>query len=41
MTTTSSILEKLRVKKQDNEFTITDDGNFTTTNGKKYDPPVP
>jgi len=38
MTTTSSILEKLRVKKQDNEFTITEDGSFTTTNGKKYQP---
>ena len=38
MTTTSSILEKLRVKKRDNEFTITPERNFTTTNGKKYEP---
>ena len=37
MTTVSSVLEKLRMKKQDNEFTIAD-GSFTTKNGKKYEP---
>ena len=37
MTTVSVVLEKLRIKKQDNEFTITEKG-FTTTNGKIYQP---
>jgi hypothetical protein len=37
MTTVSSILEKLRVRKQDNEF-IVKDNQFTTTNGKMYNP---
>lgn len=37
MTTVSVVLEKLRIRKQDNEFTITDKG-FTTTNGKIYQP---
>ena len=37
MTTLTSVLEKLRVKKQDNEFKIVPEG-FTTTNGKVYNP---
>ena len=37
MTTLSSILERLRVKKQDNEFTMTEKG-FTTDNSKFYQP---
>lgn len=37
MTTVSVVLEKLRIKKQDNEFTMTEKG-FTTTNGKIYQP---
>lgn len=37
MTTLSSVLEKLRVKKQDNEFKIIPEG-FTTTNNKIYSP---
>ncbi len=37
MTTLSSITEKLRLKRQDNEFTITPEG-FTTNNGKFYKP---
>ncbi len=37
MTTLSQVLEKLRVKRQDNEFTM--DGEFfTTANGNKYIP---
>lgn len=37
MSTLSQVLEKLRVKRQDNEFTM--DGEFfTTTNGNKYTP---
>jgi len=37
MQTLSYILEKLRVKRQDNEFTM--DGEcFTTANGNKYSP---
>ena len=37
MTTVSGVLEKLRQKKLDNEFTITPDG-FTTNNKKIYQP---
>ena len=37
MNTLSQILEKLRIKRQDNEFTITPQG-FTTTSGKFYQP---
>ena len=35
MTTLSGVLEYLRIKKQDNEFTITPAG-FTAKNGKTY-----
>ena len=35
MNTLSQILEKLRIKRQDNEFLITPQG-FTTSNGKFY-----
>ena len=37
MTTLSSILEKLRIKKQDHEFKMTPDG-FTADKGKFYNP---
>ena len=37
MTTLTSVLEKLRVKKQDNEFKIVPEG-FTAPNGKVYNP---
>ena len=37
MTTLTTVLEKLRVKKQDNEFSITPKG-FTTVNSKIYQP---
>jgi hypothetical protein len=37
MTTLTSVLEKLRVKKQDNEFKIVPEG-FTTASGKIYNP---
>ena len=37
MTTLSSILEKLRIRKQDNEFTIADEG-FMSPAGKLYKP---
>lgn len=37
MTTLSSIMEKLRVRKQDNEFRMTEEG-FTPGNGKFYKP---
>ena len=37
MTTLSQVLEKLRLKKQDNEFEISPKG-FTTSNGKTYKP---
>jgi hypothetical protein len=37
MTTISSILERLRIKKQDNEFTMTEKG-FTTDKTKFYQP---
>lgn len=37
MTTLSVILEKLRVKRQDNEFIMTADG-FTAPNCKSYQP---
>jgi hypothetical protein len=37
MNTLSQILEKLRIKRQDNEYTITPQG-FTTVNGKFYQP---
>lgn len=37
MTTSSSILEKLRLKRQDNEFTMTPEG-FTAGKGKFYTP---
>jgi hypothetical protein len=37
MTTLSSVLEKLRVKKQDNEFKISDEG-FISPAGKLYKP---
>ena len=37
MTTLSYVIEKLRLKRKDNEFTITPDG-FTTGNGKFYKP---
>ena len=37
MTTLSSVLEKLRIRKQDNEFRITPSG-FTSTNNKIYQP---
>jgi len=37
MTTLSTVLEKLRMKKQDNEFCITPKG-FTTVNSKIYQP---
>ncbi len=37
MTTLSQVLEKLRLKKQDNEFEISPKG-FTQSNGKTYKP---
>ena len=37
MTTLSSVLEKLRIKRQDNEFKMTPEG-FATGNGKAYNP---
>lgn len=37
MTTLTSILEKLRVRKQDNEFRMTEEG-FTDGKGKCYQP---
>jgi len=37
MTTLSSVLEKLRIRKQDNEFKITASG-FTSSNNKIYQP---
>ncbi len=37
MTTMTAVLEKLRVKKQDNEFKLTPEG-FTIGNGKFYQP---
>jgi hypothetical protein len=37
MTTLSTVLEKLRIKKQDNEFRITTEG-FAAPNGKTYAP---
>ncbi len=37
MTTLSSVLEKLRVKKHDNEFRMTPEG-FTSNNKKYYNP---
>lgn len=37
MTTSSSVLEKLRLKRQDNEFTMTPEG-FTAGKGKFYQP---
>lgn len=37
LTTLSSVLEKLRVKRQDNEFTMTDKG-FTCCSEKVYQP---
>lgn len=37
MTTLTSVLEKLRVRKQDNEFKITEEG-FTAGKGKYYEP---
>ncbi|MEI9910392.1 MAG: hypothetical protein WDO71_12435 [Bacteroidota bacterium] len=37
MTTLSTVLEKLRVKRLDNEFTMTDEG-FTASNNKHYSP---
>ena len=37
MTTLSHVMEKLRLKKQDNEFTLSDKG-FGTCTGKYYEP---
>jgi hypothetical protein len=37
MTTLSGVLEKLRLKKQDNEFQISKD-NFVSPSGKAYNP---
>jgi hypothetical protein len=37
MTTLSQVIEKLRLKRQDNEFTLTPEG-FTIGNGKFYQP---
>ena len=37
MTTSSSVLEKLRLKRQDNEFLMTPEG-FTAGKGKVYKP---
>lgn len=37
MTTLSEVLEKLRVKKMDNEFRLTPEG-FTAGKGKSYEP---
>jgi hypothetical protein len=37
MTTLSEVMEKLRLRKQDNEFSITKNG-FLSPNGKKYQP---
>ena len=37
MTTSSTVLEKLRQKRQDNEFTMTTEG-FTAGKGKFYQP---
>ena len=37
MTTLSSVLEKLRIRKQDNEFQISDE-NFISPAGKLYKP---
>ena len=37
MTTLSSVLEKLRVRKQDNEFVVSEKG-FTSPAGKLYQP---
>ncbi len=38
MTTLSTVLERLRQKKQDNEFTVTPEGCFTAGKGKTYNP---
>ena len=37
MTTSSAVLEKLRLKRQDNEFLMTPEG-FTAGKGKYYEP---
>jgi len=37
MTTLSQVIEKLRLKRQDNEFILTQEG-FTIGNGKYYQP---
>lgn len=37
MTTLSQVLEKLRLKKQDNEFRFSNE-KFTAPSGKQYDP---
>lgn len=37
MTSMMSVLETLRIRKQDNEFRMTDEG-FTAGNGKYYEP---
>jgi hypothetical protein len=37
LTTLTAVMEKLRLKKQDNEFKLTDKG-FTSKNGKYYQP---
>jgi hypothetical protein len=38
MTTVSEIMEKLRVKKMDNEFRLTPEAGFTAGKGKSYEP---
>jgi hypothetical protein len=37
MTTLSRVLEKLRIKKQDNEFRLSDGSKFAAPSGKLYD----
>lgn len=38
MSTLSQVMEKLRLKRQDNEYKISPEGCFTGTNGKSYQP---
>ena len=38
MTTVSAVLEKLRLRKYDNEFRIAHEGGFTSVNNKIYNP---
>ena len=38
MTTLSTVMEKLRLKKHDNEFQLTPEGCFSAGKGKSYNP---